>query len=640
MDQGAAPKARAGDARGLAVTDLLSHALTLAEQGFYVFPVGADKKPLAGSHGWQDGTTDASKIEGMSWPLAAGVAIATGPSGLLVLDEDPGGEKELARLEQEHGPLPPTRTVKTPRGRHGYYRVSSLVPSSASKVAPGLDIRAQGGYVVADGSRNAEGVEYRLVVDEPIAPCPGWLVALALNGSGKKSTPSNGSAPDGEIPLGQLHSLFLSHAGAMRRRGMSAEAIEAALLAENRARCSQPEDEAEIRKLARDVAMRYAPATSGGASPASPADVLTDPSNPKHQYQPISHVKELAAEIAKQKRISLGIPALDKLLNGGALPRQCVVVGAFTTNGKSTFAINQTNSHAKAGRPVLLVNAEVANGEAYRKLEANDPECHKLPISMYDESREIAVVVAVIGRFLDDHDSTEETPVVIVDFLQNLRAPTQHSREREVATCVEMLQELARKRGFLLILAAQLNRESTKDERPSLRHFRESGTIEQAADIALLLQKIDETQLWIQVAKQRWGRAPEEVTLWCDFERCTLKDCDTKQLYKSLADDVADYLRKHRGKSTVRALCRSIWWRGKRPTKKDIQETEKLFNLWAIEGRNVALADPVDTSAIDTPTGNGILSFDPAALKRTPEEEKALADREAYEKASGIDFGA
>ena len=158
-------------------------ALDHARRGFHVFPItpGAKSPPLVR---WKtEATTDPNKIHRLwaDWPTA-NIGIATGPSGLLVVDVDNRGGKDgdcsLDFIELEWGDLPQTLTAVTASGgRHIYLKGSSR--NSVCKLGPGLDVRSIGGYVVAPGSRLEGGREYRWKTDAPVATAPPWLVAAA-----------------------------------------------------------------------------------------------------------------------------------------------------------------------------------------------------------------------------------------------------------------------------------------------------------------------------------------------------------------------------------------------------------------------------------------------------------------------------
>jgi hypothetical protein len=122
-----------------------------------VFPCRPRTKTPATRNGLKDATVDVGLIRGWwrQWP-DANVAIATGkPSGLLVIDVDPDGLGAWSALCDKHA-MPPTATVQTPRGGlHVYFAHDfSLgdVRNSAGRIAPGIDVRGTGGYVVAPPS--------------------------------------------------------------------------------------------------------------------------------------------------------------------------------------------------------------------------------------------------------------------------------------------------------------------------------------------------------------------------------------------------------------------------------------------------------------------------------------------------------
>jgi hypothetical protein len=123
------------------------------------------------------------------------IGIATGePSNIFVADTDEReGQEELGRLEAQHGSLPPTLQVCTPRGTHYYFRWPGvLVRNSASKVAPKVDVRGHGGFVLAPPSIHPTGRRYAWSVDssDTIADAPAWLISLVADNSGNAAKPA------------------------------------------------------------------------------------------------------------------------------------------------------------------------------------------------------------------------------------------------------------------------------------------------------------------------------------------------------------------------------------------------------------------------------------------------------------------
>jgi len=187
-----------------------------------------------------------------SWP---GVGIVTGPlSGVLVLDVDgPEGEAEL----RKHG-HPPTPMARTGGGGlHLYFRHPNGHVRTGIRVAPGLDVKASGGYVVAPPSVGPAGRPYEWIVspqDAELADPPAWLMALLERGR-----PKGPAGPVGErIPPGERNKELASLAGTMRRRGMGEAEILAALEVANEQRCEPPLEAAEVEKIAASVS-RYEP---------------------------------------------------------------------------------------------------------------------------------------------------------------------------------------------------------------------------------------------------------------------------------------------------------------------------------------------------------------------------------------------
>lgn len=164
----------------------LDAALTYAAYGWCVLPIRAGGKAPAISNWTEAATTDPEVIRGwwQTWP-DAGVGILTGPrSGIWVLDVDGQlGADSLADLEREHGPLPATPLSLT--GSGGRHYVFALPPglvirNSASAIAPGLDVRAEGGQIVAPPTIHPNGQPYAWELSAPETPvrAPQWLTDL------------------------------------------------------------------------------------------------------------------------------------------------------------------------------------------------------------------------------------------------------------------------------------------------------------------------------------------------------------------------------------------------------------------------------------------------------------------------------
>ena len=191
------------------INPLLQSALAFAALGLRVLPLHSvrdgtcscskTKCRSSGRHprtfkGVKDASTDPKQIEKW-WKKFpdANVGIATG-DGLRVLDVDPrnGGDVTLAQMEAVHGPLPKTVTVESGGGgRHCYFRVPAGAPNRCGIGGLGLDIKGEGGYVVAPPSLHASGARYRHIesfTSTELAEWPAWLVGHGdCDGAGRDS---------------------------------------------------------------------------------------------------------------------------------------------------------------------------------------------------------------------------------------------------------------------------------------------------------------------------------------------------------------------------------------------------------------------------------------------------------------------
>ena len=174
-------------------------ALAAADAGWHVFPCAPGSKRPALRENWQDlATTDAGRIRAWWARLPYNIGIACGQSGLVVIDLDvardardvfrgldgpASGADALERLCLAHGQRYPaaTYTVDTPSGGTHLYFTAPQAPvrNSAGRLGPLIDVRADGGYVVGDGSV-IDGRRYAARGDFlPLAlPLPAWLARL------------------------------------------------------------------------------------------------------------------------------------------------------------------------------------------------------------------------------------------------------------------------------------------------------------------------------------------------------------------------------------------------------------------------------------------------------------------------------
>lgn len=144
---------------------------------FAVFPCRPDKRP-ATPHGYKDAASDPEAIAGL-WRRFPGplIGIATGQaSGVGAVDIDLKHDAALAWYQANHPRLPVTRTYRTRSGGlHLYLTHAPGIGCSAGKLAAGVDVRGDGGYVIGWGAAGFDCLDHA-----PPAPWPAWLLAELL----------------------------------------------------------------------------------------------------------------------------------------------------------------------------------------------------------------------------------------------------------------------------------------------------------------------------------------------------------------------------------------------------------------------------------------------------------------------------
>ena len=183
------------------MTSSLEDILELASTGFRIFPC-REKRPIT-KNGFKDASADPEQIT--TWWTQypdAQVGLPTGQNiNAFVLDIDlPDGPASLVALEAKHGTLPPSWQTRTASGgEHRFYALPAdrKIRNSASKLAPGLDVRGEGGYVITPPSPG-----YVWTSDSVgLAQAPGWLLDLIAPFPPTASCPAEPSA--GTTPYGR-----------------------------------------------------------------------------------------------------------------------------------------------------------------------------------------------------------------------------------------------------------------------------------------------------------------------------------------------------------------------------------------------------------------------------------------------------
>ena len=259
----------------------LERVKALIDRGWAVFPCAPnEKKPLT-AHGFKDATR--SHFRAMQWwsqSPNANIGIATGEvSGkIAIVDVDvKNGAKGRESLASLKG-ITPTLTCATPSGGwHLYYRMPGPL-RSRNGILPGVDLKADGGYVVGPGSE-IDGSPYEWMDSAvPIAPLPEAITDLLERPSENR----NGSPlePESVIGEGLRNETLASIAGTMRRKGLAVDEIAAALRVVNTRRCQPPLPDHEVETIAASISkypIPESPANGNGDHAGDKDDAIRPP---------------------------------------------------------------------------------------------------------------------------------------------------------------------------------------------------------------------------------------------------------------------------------------------------------------------------------------------------------------------------
>jgi KaiC/GvpD/RAD55 family RecA-like ATPase len=292
----------------------------------------------------------------------ANIAIATGKrSGIVVVDVDPdhGGYESLTELIVQHGKLPNTPVARTGGGgEHLFFAHPDYeIRNSAGRLGPGLDVRGDGGYVVAAPSVHPNGKSYEWVVkpsETPLAPMPAWMLD-ALKDTAPTAMPVSAN---GGIANGSRNNTLTSLAGSMRRRGFDEDAIFSALKIHNAKFCRPPLTDGEILVIAKSIS-RYSPEQH--IIPAAP--------------DAFSVIDGLEADIHERQRNPVDVWGIHyawpflSLVTGGKQLGELIILAGEPGVGKSWWAHQDAMVTAVDKQvPVLVWSGEMSQKQVFRRM--------------------------------------------------------------------------------------------------------------------------------------------------------------------------------------------------------------------------------------------------------------------------------
>lgn len=499
---------------------MLDYALYYIKSGKSIIPVSPDKKPYIQ---WLEYTKRiATEDEVRNWwnlyPYA-NIAIVTGAiSGITVVDIESGGISSY---------LPETLTIETGGGGvHLYYKYTPKF-KNAVRLKDLTDIRNDNGYVIAPPSIHKSGNSYK--VSKKIEPVdfPAHLFLSEEISEKSKALKYekwnnilNGISEGGRNDAAaKVCGLFLTKVEYSLWEQIAWPAVK-----EWNMKNTPPLSESELRATYDSIAKRVSYQQEDTEREIKNMEDLTS-----EYYNDLANPKQRIG-------IKSGFGGIDICLNGGFKKGDLIIVGARPSVGKTSFALTLALNAAYEGKKVLFFSVEMNSIDVYHRLLSfvSNVSCNEiidgsidkeilkqsatriksLPLSIAELTKSTSIEVIEVVK---EHLLENAIDLIIVDYLQFLRDKSDSSNESvRVGQITKNLKSLARITNLPVIVPCQLSRkpESRVDRKPVLSDLRESGDIEQDADVVFLLQRDiltegEKGKAKIILAKNRKGSTAE-----------------------------------------------------------------------------------------------------------------------------------
>lgn len=483
-------------------------------QSFQLKP--RDKIPLVK---WADVATCEENMLTGWWEHnpAANIGIACGKrSGIVVVDVDADhdGFETLALLAIEHGALPETPISRTGGGgQHIFFKHPGIeIRNSAGKLGKGIDIRGDGGYVVAPPSIHNNGKRYEWLVKPtqvPLADMPEWMIELLQERAAVIiKEPQAGT---GHIISGERNNALTKMAGAMRRKGFQEDAIFLALQNHNNNHCSPPLSDGEVLQIARSV-VRYEAQDAPKITPALPSawDVMD----------------RIEADIIERQKNPVDVWGIHyawkylSLVTGGKQKGELTIIAGEPGVGKSWWA-HQDYLYSALGSPKdkipatpsLIWSGEMNRKQVHRRFIEilGVPKRHMLtgqmsaddwqffneakalivnsPIRVSDASLELSDIKPLLEREIAEHGIEQ----ALFDYDWLIQAPGRDEIQTS-QNISRVLKQLARELNIVITLISSVNKMGmdTMSENVTKSNVSGSGKKLHDADVIYILTKFNE----------------------------------------------------------------------------------------------------------------------------------------------------
>jgi replicative DNA helicase len=230
----------------------------------------------------------------------------------------------------------------------------------------------------------------------------------------------------------------------------------------------------------------------------------------------LQKIDQLRANKGQMTGVATGYPQMDRLTNGWQAP-DLIILAARPSMGKTAFALNLLKNAAASGTPSAFFSLEMSTKQLINRILSEESKVPlenitrgKMTDQEYTDFVKATDTIAALPMFFDDTASINIFQIrskvrklfkqngvrfVIIDYLQLMSGmkSKNENREQEISTISRSLKALAKELDIPIIALSQLSRavESRDGNKPKLSDLRESGAIEQDADIVGFIYRPD-----------------------------------------------------------------------------------------------------------------------------------------------------
>ena len=552
------------------MNDLEYHAHQYADRGLAIIPLKKDKTPLT-SHGLKDASKDNATISAWwkQWP-EANIGIVTGQvsGGICVIDQDEkNGEHGIETFEKWIDDnmqfFDDTWTSRTASGGlHSFIR-SNIPVASRIGWLPGVDVRGEGGYIVAPPSVLSDGSRYEWILSpadvDPISNDDDPNVEYIISEINKKSETAAPLVVPETINKGGRNDMLYKFACSLQRKGVSDSAILAAVKAENSAKCDPPLSDFEIQKLVKSALTKE----KGNPQTAEANPQVVANSKMDFAPQPLYSARDLMSSEDRPLKVYVGDEKTPLLSEG------TVVLAAPPKLGKSWLCLNLafalTTGMDFLGFKTRQCHVQYYDLEQSRRLKrkriAMMIEQLGIPVP---EGLYVADRLQGIGRGLEqqiefDMQNDPEIGVVIIDVFTYIETGRKNTETEYQWTYknFSVINELARKYSIAIILV--LHTRKSKDPDHPFDDILGSTANQGASSHMIVLAKSKFNSASVHLYAQ--GRETEGV-IELDYinDGGKLKLIDAS---KDEPDDMSEFMESEIRNAIVEYMKTTFSWKGR-----------------------------------------------------------------------------